>query len=48
MNFINLDDFTEEHLCGRPLGLKFDAAGYLYVADAYYGIFKYNIQKGIK
>lgn len=42
------DDLTEEHICGRPLGMKFDAAGNLYVADAYYGIFKYNIQKDQK
>lgn len=44
----NCDDITDEHICGRPLGLKFDAAGNLYVADAYYGIFKYNIQTGQK
>ncbi|XP_034250126.1 adipocyte plasma membrane-associated protein-like isoform X2 [Thrips palmi] len=44
----NCEDITEEHICGRPLGLKFDAAGNLYVADAYYGIFKYNIQKAEK
>ncbi|KAK3932460.1 Adipocyte plasma membrane-associated protein [Frankliniella fusca] len=44
----NCDDIIEEHKCGRPLGMKFDAAGNLYVADAYYGIFKYNVQTGQK
>ncbi|KAJ1529749.1 hypothetical protein ONE63_006499 [Megalurothrips usitatus] len=42
------EDISEEHICGRPLGLKFDAAGNLYVADAYYGLFKYNVHKGEK
>lgn len=28
-----------EWLCGRPLGLRFDEkSGYLYIADAYYGL----------
>lgn len=33
----------EEEKCGRPLGLKFDKTGNLYVVDTYYGIFKVNI-----
>lgn len=44
----NCEDITEEHICGRPLGLKFDAAGNLYVVDAYYGIFKYNMKTAEK
>ena len=27
-----------EHICGRPLGMRFDKKGDLYVADAYYGL----------
>ncbi|RNA35311.1 adipocyte plasma membrane-associated [Brachionus plicatilis] len=31
--------------CGRPLGLRLDKTGQnLYIADAYYGIFKINLQ----
>lgn len=29
-----------EHLCGRPLGLRFDVNGDLVVADAYFGLLK--------
>lgn len=36
----------EERLCGRPLGLHFDRNGALYVADAYYGVFKVDIKTG--
>lgn len=36
----------EEDKCGRPLGLSFDKTGSLYVADAYYGIFKVDISTG--
>lgn len=35
-----------EKICGRPLALEFDKDGALYVADAYYGIFKVNITTG--
>lgn len=38
-----LDGLYEEHICGRPLGLSMDKNGFLYVADAYYGIFKVNL-----
>lgn len=38
-----LDGLYEEHICGRPLGLKVDNKGYLYVIDTYYGIFKVNL-----
>ncbi|KAG6547168.1 hypothetical protein Mapa_011420 [Marchantia paleacea] len=27
-----------EHICGRPLGLKFSPSGSLYIADAYFGL----------
>lgn len=38
--------FYEEHICGRPLGMQFDKNGILYVADAYYGIFKVDVKTG--
>jgi len=38
------DGLHEEHICGRPLGLAMDKNGYLYVADAYYGIFKVDVK----
>jgi len=38
-----IDGLHEEHICGRPLGLNVDKNGFLYVADAYYGIFKVNV-----
>ncbi|KAK2580212.1 hypothetical protein KPH14_012472 [Odynerus spinipes] len=34
------DGIWQEQKCGRPLGLKFDKNGNLYVVDSYYGIFK--------
>lgn len=37
----------EEHICGRPLGLYLDSAKFLYVADAYYGLFKVNTSTGM-
>ncbi|XP_066996419.2 adipocyte plasma membrane-associated protein Hemomucin [Anabrus simplex] len=40
------DGIWEEKLCGRPLGMKFDKGGNLYVADAYYGIFRLNVRTG--
>ncbi|XP_070167646.1 adipocyte plasma membrane-associated protein Hemomucin [Polyergus mexicanus] len=40
------DGIWQEHKCGRPLGLKFDKKGNLYVVDTYYGIFKVNIATG--
>ncbi|GLG97334.1 hypothetical protein R5R35_002460 [Gryllus longicercus] len=36
----------EESVCGRPLGFQFDKNGNIYVADAYYGIFKYEMRTG--
>ncbi|XP_049776721.1 adipocyte plasma membrane-associated protein Hemomucin-like [Schistocerca cancellata] len=39
--------YWEESICGRPLGLKFDKHGNLYVADTYYGLFKVNIETGL-
>ncbi|XP_076055765.1 uncharacterized protein LOC143033951 isoform X2 [Oratosquilla oratoria] len=38
----------EEHICGRPLGLRFAADGRLLVADAYLGIFAVNVETGEK
>lgn len=36
----------EEKLCGRPLGFQFAKDGYLYAADAYYGIWKADVKTG--
>uniref|UniRef100_A0A2H8TTQ5 Adipocyte plasma membrane-associated protein n=1 Tax=Melanaphis sacchari TaxID=742174 RepID=A0A2H8TTQ5_9HEMI len=41
------DGLHEEHICGRPLGLNIDKSGFLYVADAYYGIFKVNLNSNL-
>ncbi|XP_001605615.1 adipocyte plasma membrane-associated protein [Nasonia vitripennis] len=40
------DGLWQESKCGRPLGLKFDKKGVLFVNDAYYGIFKVNVKTG--
>lgn len=37
------DGIWQEAKCGRPLGLRFNQKGDLFVADAYYGIFKVDI-----
>ncbi|CAL7949997.1 unnamed protein product [Xylocopa violacea] len=37
------DGLWQEEKCGRPLGLKFNDRGELFVADAYYGIFKVDV-----
>lgn len=40
---------TEEHICGRPLGMAFDTQGdNLIVADAYYGIWEVNLKTNEK
>jgi hypothetical protein len=36
----------DEQNCGRPLGMQFDRHGMLYVVDAYYGIYKVNVNSG--
>nr|CAI5821469.1 unnamed protein product [Callosobruchus analis] len=36
----------EERICGRPLGIQFDKNGKLIVADAYYGLFRVNVETG--
>lgn len=36
----------EEKKCGRPLGMRFAPDGKLIVADAYYGIYRVNVDKG--
>ncbi|OIT34231.1 PREDICTED: protein STRICTOSIDINE SYNTHASE-LIKE 3-like [Nicotiana attenuata] len=39
---------TNEHICGRPLGLRFDkTTGELYIADAYFGLMKVGPEGGI-
>ncbi|XP_073999261.1 adipocyte plasma membrane-associated protein Hemomucin-like isoform X2 [Rhodnius prolixus] len=40
------DGLHQEHICGRPLGFKFDKSGILYVADAYYGLLRSNLTSG--
>uniref|UniRef100_A0A1B6MR15 Strictosidine synthase conserved region domain-containing protein n=1 Tax=Graphocephala atropunctata TaxID=36148 RepID=A0A1B6MR15_9HEMI len=40
------DGLYEPEICGRPLGLSFDSKGFMYTADAYYGIFKVNVSTG--
>ena len=37
---------VHEGACGRPLGLAFDQAGYLLVADAYYGLYRMDVHTG--
>ncbi|XP_066249443.1 adipocyte plasma membrane-associated protein Hemomucin [Euwallacea similis] len=41
-------DSLDESICGRPLGLEFSKDGLLYAADAYYGIFKVDVNTGKK
>ncbi|CAN8031800.1 unnamed protein product [Ixodes persulcatus] len=36
----------EEEVCGRPLGMRFDKEGKLYVVDAYYGLYMVNVDTG--
>lgn len=40
---------TEEHICGRPLGMAFDTQGdNLIVVDAYYGLWEVNLKSNQK
>lgn len=40
---------SEEHICGRPLGIAMDTQGdNLIVADAYYGIWEVNLKTDAK
>ena len=36
-----------EHICGRPLGLRFDKYGNLYIADAYFGLVVMGPEGGV-
>lgn len=36
----------EEEVCGRPLGMRFDKDGKLYVVDAYYGLYAVDVNTG--
>lgn len=39
---------SQEHICGRPLGLRFEKrTGELYIADGYFGILKVGPQGGL-
>ncbi|KAG5516675.1 hypothetical protein RHGRI_037424 [Rhododendron griersonianum] len=43
-----LSYLRNEHICGRPLGLRFDKkTGYLYIADAYFGLLKVGPEGGL-
>lgn len=43
-----LSYLNNEHICGRPLGLRFDKrTGDLYIADAYFGIMKAGPEGGL-
>ncbi|KAI4382204.1 hypothetical protein MLD38_008199 [Melastoma candidum] len=44
----SMNYLKNEHICGRPLGLRFDKrTGDLYIADAYYGIMKVGPEGGL-
>ncbi|KAH7942231.1 hypothetical protein HPB49_022257 [Dermacentor silvarum] len=36
----------EEEVCGRPLGMRFNKDGRLFVIDAYYGLYAVNVETG--
>lgn len=43
-----LSYLKNEHICGRPLGLRFDKkTGDLYIADAYFGLLKVGPDGGL-
>ncbi|KAG2670628.1 hypothetical protein I3760_14G095000 [Carya illinoinensis] len=43
-----LSYLKNEHICGRPLGLRFDKkTGDLYIADAYFGLMKVGPEGGL-
>ncbi|XP_057480955.1 protein STRICTOSIDINE SYNTHASE-LIKE 3-like [Actinidia eriantha] len=43
-----LSYLKNEHICGRPLGLRFDKrTGDLYIADAYFGLMKVGPEGGV-
>ncbi|XP_020266515.1 protein STRICTOSIDINE SYNTHASE-LIKE 3-like [Asparagus officinalis] len=43
-----LSYLKNEHICGRPLGLRFDKkTGDMYIADAYFGILKVGPEGGL-
>ncbi|CAL4944413.1 unnamed protein product [Urochloa decumbens] len=43
-----LEYLPNEHICGRPLGLRFDKRnGDLYIADAYFGLLKVGPEGGL-
>lgn len=43
-----LSYLKNEHICGRPLGLRFDQkTGDLYIADAYFGLLKVGQEGGL-
>lgn len=42
----NVTSYDDEPMCGRPLGMKFDADGYLLVIDTYSGLYRINVATG--
>jgi hypothetical protein len=44
----HMEYLKDEHVCGRALGIRFDRrTGDLYIADAYYGLFKVGPEGGL-
>ncbi|XP_071962815.1 adipocyte plasma membrane-associated protein-like [Antedon mediterranea] len=43
---LECDRYETEHLCGRPLGMRFHNDGFLYVVEAYSGLYKLNVTSG--
>jgi len=45
---ISMSNIKREHICGRPLGLRFHKrTGDLYIADAYFGLLVVGPQGGL-
>ncbi|KAG8233768.1 hypothetical protein J437_LFUL003839 [Ladona fulva] len=42
------EDISEGTKCGRPMGMRFHSDGFLYVTDAYLGLYKVNVETGEK
>jgi len=42
-----LGGYENEPTCGRPLGMRLDADGYLIVCDTTLGLYKINVATGL-
>lgn len=47
LEFFIIEGPWEEHICGRPLGLRFNKEKKLLIADAYLGLFEFDFKTGI-